>query len=69
MVLEKKWLFSIGNGAENRPLEKGRNALIRAGVQRKVQVGMCLRRRFRSVCTSAQSDQSLSFLSEETLNL
>ena len=26
MVLgKKKWLFSIGNGAEIRPLEKGRN--------------------------------------------
>ena len=24
MVLEKRWLFSIGNGAEIRPLEKGR---------------------------------------------
>ena len=25
MVMGKKWLFSIGNGAEIRPLEKGRN--------------------------------------------
>ena len=24
MVLRKRWLFSIGNGAEIRPLEKGR---------------------------------------------
>ena len=24
MVLGKRWLFSIGNGAEIRPLEKGR---------------------------------------------
>ena len=27
MVLGKSWLFSIGNGAEIRPLEKGRNSL------------------------------------------
>ena len=27
MVLGKRWLFSIGNGAEIRPLEKGRKPL------------------------------------------
>ena len=26
MVLGKRWLFSIGNGAEIRPLEKGRKS-------------------------------------------
>ena len=26
MVLGKKWLFLIGNGAENQPLEKGRKS-------------------------------------------
>ena len=26
MVLEKKWLFFIGNGAEIRPLEMGRKS-------------------------------------------
>ena len=25
-VVAKKWLFSIGNGAENLPLEKGRKS-------------------------------------------
>ena len=29
MVLGKKWLFSIGNGAEIRPLEMGRKSLAR----------------------------------------
>ena len=28
MVLEKRWLFSIGNGAEIRPLEKGRKCSV-----------------------------------------
>ena len=28
MVLGKKWLFSIGNGAEIQPLEKGRKSPI-----------------------------------------
>ena len=39
------------------------------GIQHKLQVGMCLQQRFKSVCTSAQSDQSLSFLPEEKLPL
>ena len=26
MVLGKRWLFSIGNGAENQPLEMGRKS-------------------------------------------
>ena len=28
MVLEKRWLFSVGNGAEIRPLEKGRKCSV-----------------------------------------
>ena len=30
---------------------------------------MCVERRFKSVCASTQSDQSVSFLPEETLDL
>ena len=41
----------------------------RADIQRKVQVVMCVQRRFKSVCQTAQSDQCLSFLHEETLDL
>ena len=38
-------------------------------VLHKVQVGMmCVYRSFKSVCAFAQSDQSLSFPPEETLN-
>ena len=42
---------------------------IRAGTQYKVQVGMCVQRRIKSVCPSTQSDQSLSFPPEETSTL
>ena len=38
-----------------------------AGVPHKVQVGMFLQRRLKSVCASAHVDQSLSFMSEEVL--
>ena len=31
-------------------------------------VDLCVQQRFNSICTSAQSDQCLSFLPEETLN-
>ena len=34
-------------------------------IQHKIQVGMCMQPRFKSVCTSAQADQNLSFLPEE----
>ena len=34
-------------------------------IQNKGQVGMCVHRRFLSVCASAQFDQSLSFTTEE----
>ena len=37
-------------------------------MQHKVQVGMYVQRRFKSVCTSPQSDQSLSFPPEEMLD-
>ena len=40
-----------------------------AGIKHKVQVGMCIQWRFRSVCTSAQSDQSLRFPPKETLDI
>ena len=33
--------------------------MIRAGIQQRVQVGMCAHRRLRSVCASAQADYSL----------
>ena len=39
-----------------------------AGIQHKVQSGMCIQRIFKSDCASAQSDQSLSFPLEETLD-
>ena len=39
----------------------------RAGIQHKVQVGMCVHQRFKSVCASVQLDQGLSFPPEETL--
>ena len=41
-----------------------------AGIQHKVQVGMCEQRKFKSVCASTQfdNDKSLSFLPEETLD-
>ena len=35
----------------------------------KYKVGVYVQQRFKSVCSSAQSDQSLSCLSEETLNI
>ena len=38
------------------------------GIQRKVQVGMCIQRKFKSVCASTQANQSLPFQHEETLN-
>ena len=31
------------------------------GIQHKIQVGMCIQQKLKSVCASAQSDQSLSF--------
>ena len=39
-----------------------------AGIQHKVKVGMCVQRRFKSVCTSTQSDRSPNFPPEETLD-
>ena len=30
MVFGKRWLFSIGNGAEIRPLDKGRKSPVEA---------------------------------------
>ena len=36
------------------------------GIQHKVQVGMCVQRRFKSVCACSLSDQSLCFPPEET---
>ena len=33
MVLGKRWLFSIGNGAEIRPLEMGRKSPV-VGIQK-----------------------------------
>ena len=40
-----------------------------AGTQHKVQVGMSIQRdRFKSICASVPSDQSLSFPLEETFN-
>ena len=39
-----------------------------AGIQHKVQVGMCVQWRFKSVCASKQSEQSLTFPHEETLD-
>ena len=41
---------------------------IGAAILPKVQVGKYVQRRFKSVCKSAQSDQSLSFPPEEMLN-
>ena len=43
-------------------------AVVWAGFQHKVQVGMCVQRIFKSICASAQSDQSLSFPLEGTLD-
>ena len=40
-----------------------------AGIQDKVKAGMRVQLRFKSVCTSAQFDQSLSFPPEESLTL
>ena len=40
---------------------------IKTGIQPRVHGTMCVQRRFKSVCASAQSDQSLSFTPEETL--
>ena len=40
----------------------------RVVIQHKVEVGMCIRQRFKLVYASAQYDQSLSFLPEETLD-
>ena len=37
-------------------------------MQHKVQVSMCGQRKFKSVCASTQSDQSLNFTHEETLD-
>ena len=37
-------------------------------LQHKLKVGMCIQLRFKSVCTSALSDQSLNFPPGETLN-
>ena len=39
-----------------------------AGIQHKVQVGICVQQRFKSVCTFAQSDQILSLLPDEMLD-
>ena len=36
-------------------------------IQHKVQVDMCVQRRFSPVCGFTQSDQNISFLPEETL--
>ena len=41
---------------------------IGARVQHNVQDGMCVQRRLKSVSVSAQSDQSISFPPEETLD-
>ena len=38
------------------------------GQRYRVQLGMCLQQRFKPVCASTQSNQGLSFLTEETLN-
>ena len=39
-----------------------------SGVQHKVQVGMCVQRRFIPICTYTQSDRNRIFLTEEALN-
>ena len=41
--------------------------IISAGMLHKVQVGICIQRRFKSVCTFPQSDQSITVLSKEML--
>ena len=40
----------------------------KAGIQRRVQVGMCVQQRFKSVYASTRSDQSLSFVPKKTLD-
>ena len=39
-----------------------------ANIQHTVQVIMCVQKRFKSICTFSQSDQSLSFPPEEILD-
>ena len=39
-----------------------------ADIQHTVQVIMCVQKRFKSICTFSQSDQSLSFPPEEILD-
>ena len=36
MVLGKGWLFSIGNGAEIRPIEKGRKSPVCSSLNRGI---------------------------------
>ena len=38
------------------------------GIQQKIQVGMCKQQSFISICASAHSVKSLSFIPEETLD-
>ena len=45
-----------------------KHTIYRVTVPFKVQVGMFVQQRLQSVCASAQSNQSLSFSPEETLN-
>ena len=42
--------------------------IISAGMLHEVQVGICVQRRFKSVCTFPQSDQSINFLPKEMLD-
>ena len=44
------------------------NRVYRAGIQHQVQVDMRAQPRLKSVCASAQSDQSLNFPPEEMLD-
>ena len=48
-------------------MEENRGKL-EPGIRHNIQVCMCVQLRFKSVCTSTQSDQFLSFTPEETLD-
>ena len=66
------WVHREPHESKNSLLEafkaKQKGDIIDSCIQHKVQVGMCIQRRFKSVCPYIQSGQSLSFPPDEALN-
>ena len=60
-------IFSLNAAICKKIIALACKLYILASIQYKVLIGMCVQSKFKEVCASAYSDQSLSFPPEETL--